>query len=288
MIKKLFLSFLFLLIFSKSAFCGTEEEIGQAAEKSGKNREALTHYTAALQSTAEGSSDDQTLREKIIAVAQKLDPTPAVPEETERHLARGAAALKEAGNTEDYKDAIEEFKEALRLCPWLGEAYFNLGLVQDKAGQYDDAIKNLKLYLLAAPNASDSKKVQSLIFEIEYRKEKALRKVEEEAAEAASRPEPEILSVDLPETIPADDSDAGGTVYFKDNQGDIVEIRFDVVQASKFTPFRFKPDYVKGQTSGRINFNVHSGIRQLVTLKATLIDEEGNHSNSATFTFEFL
>jgi len=284
---------LFLVIFScfflRTGFCLSEKEIGQAAEKAGKFREAFSHYVSALASVAEGTADDQRIREKIIEVARKLDPPPAVSEEAERHLARGRAAVKLAQGAVEYNEAIQEFKEALRLAPWLAEAYFNLGLVQDKAGRHDDAIRSLQFYLLAAPNAPDLKEVQSLIFEIEYRKERALRKAEEEAiqaAEVANKPEPEILSVDLPETIPADDSDAAGTVYFKDNQGDIVEIRFDVVQARQFTPFRFKPDYVKGRVSGGISFNVHSEIRQLVTLKVTLIDEQGNHSDPVTFTFE--
>jgi hypothetical protein len=56
---------------------------------------------------------------------------------------------------------------------WLAEAYYNLGLTQDKAGLYDAALKNLDLHLLAALRAADARHVKNLIYEVEYRRDKA-------------------------------------------------------------------------------------------------------------------
>ncbi len=164
---------LFALLSLRLAQAQSEEAQGQAAEQVGRYREAVNYYVAALQSTSDGSAKDQQLREKIIGLVQRLQPPPAVTEEAERYLARGRAAFKAAKNPKDYEEAVAEFKKAARIAPWLGEAYYNLGVVQDKAGQYAEAIRNLKLYLLAAPNAPDAKEVKSLIFEVEYRQEKA-------------------------------------------------------------------------------------------------------------------
>jgi hypothetical protein len=155
-----------------------EEVLGQQTEAAGKYREALNHYVKALESVPGDSAKDRQLREKIIPLSQKIRPAPAVPEEAERYMARGRAATKSATTAKDFEDAVCEFSKALRIAPWLPEGYYNLGIVQDKAGQYQNAIRNLKYYLFAASNAQDTKNVRSLIFEIEYRQEK-LQKVSE-------------------------------------------------------------------------------------------------------------
>jgi hypothetical protein len=96
---------------------------------------------------------------------------------------------------------------------------------------------------------------------------------------------PEILGVDLRPTIPADGSKAFGAVRFRDADGDVVQARFDVVEAVDFAPFSFNPK-IKGQTSGSFPFFVFSKIPQRVRLRLTLIDEAGNQSIPVEFSFE--
>jgi len=74
---------------------------GIMAEMAGKFREALSHYVTGLQSAPEGSAKEQELREKIIKLAQKIQPPPAVPEEVQKHLGRGKAAVEIAKKSED-------------------------------------------------------------------------------------------------------------------------------------------------------------------------------------------
>ena len=164
---------LFLFVFSRNAFGTGEEEMGRAAEQKGNFRDALTHYVAALQTTPEGSSDDQRLREKIILVASKLDPVPAVPEEAKRFLVRGETIFKEAKSDADYLEAAAEFREALRLAPWWSAAYYNLGLAQEGAGQFDRAIQSLKFYVLVSPAATDAEQVKNKIWSLETKQERA-------------------------------------------------------------------------------------------------------------------
>jgi len=116
------------------------------------------------------SPDDQALREKIIALAQQVKPAPALPEEAERRMARGAAAFKAAQSVADYQDAVKEFAQATLAAPWYGDAYFNLGLAQDKAEQYADAVSSLKLALLASPGSKD---IKDLMYQVEYRADQA-------------------------------------------------------------------------------------------------------------------
>ncbi len=116
------------------------------------------------------SPGDQALREKIIALAQQLKPAPALPDETERRMARGIAAFKAAQSVADYQDAVKEFAQATLAAPWYSDAYFNLGLAQDKAEQYDAAVSSLKLALLASPGSKD---IKTLMYQVEYRADQA-------------------------------------------------------------------------------------------------------------------
>ncbi len=148
--------------------------------QSANPQETLRQYVADLQK----NPDNYALREKIIKHVQAMRPAPAIPEEAKRYMARGKTAFKDAKQAADFNDAAEEFKKALLHAPWLAEGYYNLGIVQNKAGQYGAAMENLKLYVLAAPNAPDVEKVKELIYEIEYRKDKAAKESRPEAVAA--------------------------------------------------------------------------------------------------------
>lgn len=69
------------------------------------------------------------------------------------------------------------------LAPCVASYYFNLGVAYDKGGRPRDAIRNFKLYLVAAPNADDARDVRKRIAGLEYTMEKAGR-VKQEAREA--------------------------------------------------------------------------------------------------------
>src|SRR2546423_14358403 len=169
-------STLILAIFATCAFAqGAEESAAQAAERTGKHRDALTHYLSALEKAAPGSADDQRLREQIISVAKKLKPAPALPEEAKRRMARGRAATKAAADPQGFLHAAEEFGLASKAAPWLPEAYFNSAIVLDKAGRQPDAIRNMKLYLPAATNPSEANQARELMYEMEFRQEKAAK-----------------------------------------------------------------------------------------------------------------
>jgi len=98
-----------------------------------------------------------------------------LPEEFHRRMARGRAAVKSAGDATGFKRAADEFRQATRAAPWRPDAFYNLGIVQDKAGVYDAAMRNLRIYLAAVPDAEDAAQVRDLVYEIEYRKEQAAR-----------------------------------------------------------------------------------------------------------------
>lgn len=59
----------------------------------------------------------------------------AVSEEAQRYFNRGMAAVEIAKSPDDYALAIKEFEKAIRLAPEWPDVYYNLGMVQEKAGR---------------------------------------------------------------------------------------------------------------------------------------------------------
>lgn len=100
----------------------------------------------------------------------------AVSEDARRHLTRGQAAAEMAKTNSDFEEALSEFRKAIELAPEWPDAYYQLGVLQDKLGKYDDAYNNLKRCLQLAPKASNARQVQELIYKIEYKRDKANQK----------------------------------------------------------------------------------------------------------------
>jgi len=95
---------------------------------------------------------------------------------------------------------------------------------------------------------------------------------------------PRITGVDFPSAIAANGEKNRGYVSFYDPDGDITSVRFDVVNAVRFTPFSFEPN-VDGEANGSFRFRIYCNIRQTVTLRVTLCDRAGNTSKPHLFTF---
>jgi tetratricopeptide (TPR) repeat protein len=94
-----------------------------------------------------------------------------VPEEAQRYMVRGSAAVEMAKTPKDYERAVREFEQAAKLAPNWPDVYSSLGSVQAKAGNIGEAIRYYKRYLELAPKATDAAKVREEIYKLEYRVE---------------------------------------------------------------------------------------------------------------------
>lgn len=142
-----------------------------AHAQSSNPQQTLNQYLSDLQK----NPNDYSLREKIIKHVQTMKPAPAVPDEARKYVNRGMAAAEGAKTESDYKDAIAEFQKAVNIAPWVGAGYRGLAVVQDKAGQYTQALQNLKLFLLINPPAAGAEAAKTLMDKIEYRQEKVAK-----------------------------------------------------------------------------------------------------------------
>lgn len=264
-------------------FCCACAQSGNNQPKDSANqakiqRDTMNRSLAELRSVAPGSARDWELREKIIGLALKLKPSLALPDEAERRLIRGRAAVKSAKDTDGFLRAAAEFQQALVVAPWLPEAYFNLGIVLDKAGRYSDAISNLKLYLAAAPDAKEASEVKTLIVEIEYRLEENQRIAREELqrkVDQEDRQKRDLLNRLAGDWVPAQ--------WFGSQQaevrtaGDEVSIKFSRWVSSEWgwaEHFSFRGRFYDNHLVGQMTYvssypNIHSCPELKKTVDAT-------------------
>jgi tetratricopeptide (TPR) repeat protein len=153
------------------------------AKKSPVSLEELQQQVDALKK----NPGDHALREKIIKLAQTMKPAPAMPEDAERNMARGTAFAQKASDATGYKKAIAEFESAANAAPWLALAYYNLGVMQEKAGLFAESLQNFKFYVLAAPDAKNIRDVKNKIYALEVDVED-LQKAGKAAPSAAAVP----------------------------------------------------------------------------------------------------
>jgi len=123
-------------------------------------RAALVQLTVQLK----GNPTDDNSRHLVIKLASELKPAPAIPEEARKHFVEGTAIVKAAKNPAQQTLAAQSFTEALKIAPWWGDAYYNLGVAQELAEKYDEAEQAFNFYLLSNPSATEKREVQDRIY----------------------------------------------------------------------------------------------------------------------------
>jgi tetratricopeptide (TPR) repeat protein len=132
----------------------------------GKYAESLPEYAQAL-SFAANEQEASTLRTAMFAASGKMPTPPEMPDDAHRRVVRGELMLKD-GN---FDRALAEFNEALRIAPYMPRLYYNTALIYGELKQYDQAIRQMHLYLMAAPEAPDAHAAQDEITKWEMRLE---------------------------------------------------------------------------------------------------------------------
>ena len=132
----------------------------------GKYAESLPEYAQAL-SFAANEQEASTLRTAMFAASGKMPTPPEMPDDAHRRVVRGEALL----NQGMLERALVEFNEALRIAPYMPKMYSNTALIYGELKQYDQAIRQMHLYLTAAPEAPDARTAQDQITKWELQQE---------------------------------------------------------------------------------------------------------------------
>jgi Flp pilus assembly protein TadD len=155
---------------------------GQSLLKEAESKQKQAEFDRAVAGIKQNPSDI-TLRQKLVRQAAAYNPPLPVPEEAERFMARGKVAFEDAKEQAEFKDAVLEFQHARDAAPWYGPIYYSLGVALSTAGEYQAAKDNLSIYLAWALDPTQTKAAKELIYQIDYRREKAQTETTKRQAE---------------------------------------------------------------------------------------------------------
>jgi tetratricopeptide (TPR) repeat protein len=130
-------------------------------------QDTLNQYISELQN----NPNNTALRKKIIKHVQGMRQKPAIQEDARRYFVKAVTMQKEAKNMKGFEMAVNAYNQALLIAPWWPEAYYNLSIALESSGQYDEAVKALRLYLVTNPSDSEVRGAQDKIYAIEAKKE---------------------------------------------------------------------------------------------------------------------
>jgi hypothetical protein len=137
---------------------------------------------------------------RLMLMALLLASLPSLAEEgvadARRHMIRGIAAIEIAKSSADLSLAADEFRRATELDPTLPAAWYNLGSVQAKLGQFDAAIQSYRRYLALTPKAEDAQKVEDEIIKLEFQQEQVAKSKSRSGTWIASDGTPYVLAVE--------------------------------------------------------------------------------------------
>jgi tetratricopeptide (TPR) repeat protein len=144
----------------------THLAMARQLEAQGKYAESLPEYAQAL-GYAANEQEASTLRAAMFAASSRMPTPPELPDEARRRVVRGELLLKDGM----LDRALVEFNEAQRIAPYVPKLYYNTALLYGQLKQYDQAIRQMHLYVLAAPEAPDARAAQDEITKWELQQE---------------------------------------------------------------------------------------------------------------------
>lgn len=153
--------------------------LGSSYVQAATPQETLNQYVTDLKK----NPSDYALREKIIRHVQEMKPTPKIPDEVYEYVGKATYILTNAKTEADCIEAVKAYKTALLIAPWVADYYFNLGIAQEKAGLFEEAINNLRFYLSATLEAKDATAIRERIGMLKYAAEKKAREEKERSKE---------------------------------------------------------------------------------------------------------
>lgn len=134
-------------------------------------------FAAALEAFKKDGSEAN--REALIKAAAAAKPAPAIPAEARRPFVMASIFQKEAKKPADFGLAVDSYHEALKVAPWWGDAYYNLSVALESAGNLPEAKRALQLYLLSKPK--DAEAAQDRLFALEAKAALASKQAAEQA-----------------------------------------------------------------------------------------------------------
>ena len=147
-------------------FVASKKESASALKAQGRHKEALKELSEALK--VADDSELQDIQETLFSMIRRNPLLSEVPEDARKYALRSEFLIKE-GN---FEQAATELKKAIQIAPYAPQLYFNSALNNAELKKYPEAIRSMKIYLKAAPDAPNSRAAKDKIIEWEFMMEK--------------------------------------------------------------------------------------------------------------------
>lgn len=137
-----------------------EQHLARAGtmESQGRYREAINELSNALM-LATGETE-KLIRRRMAALYGRHSRSIGIPREAEDHVQKARVLIEEV---KKYDKAAAEFKEAIRIAPYVAGYYYNLAATYDLLKDYRSAIRYMEIYTDIAPDAPDAKEARSMV-----------------------------------------------------------------------------------------------------------------------------
>ena len=109
---------------------------------------------------AEGSADPF---QDVVTAYQTANPKPEFTEEARKYKVQAEFAQQQKLT----EQAIELYGKALAIVPWWPDGHYNLALELADAKRYREAMREMKHYLMLAPDAPEARSAQDMIYQWE-------------------------------------------------------------------------------------------------------------------------
>jgi tetratricopeptide (TPR) repeat protein len=135
-------------------------------ETKGQYKEALLELSEALKTADDAEAP--AIRDSIFGLVRKRPSLSELPEDARKHALKGEMLIKEGG----FEQAGTEIQAAIHIAPYAAQLYYNSALIQAQLKRYPEAIRQMKLYLQAVPDAPDARAAKDEITKWEFLLEK--------------------------------------------------------------------------------------------------------------------
>jgi len=147
-------------------FVASKMENADRLKTQGKYKEALNELGDALKVT-----DDTTSKEICGSIHRIMSMDPRLselPEEAIKYALRGDVLMDEG----KFEEAVKEYLQAVQAAPYIAKLYFNTAITYGELKRHPQAIRNMKTYLLLAPEAPNARAAKNQIYKWEFKMEK--------------------------------------------------------------------------------------------------------------------
>jgi tetratricopeptide (TPR) repeat protein len=124
------------------------------------SRVADAFYVLKAEAIKALSAEDEARFTAWLAAYREKAATSSLPEEIRRFQVQAEGAVLD----KKFDDAADLYDKALKVAPWWPAGHFNFAVVLAEIGDYEMAIREMKRYLLLAPNAPNARAVQDNIY----------------------------------------------------------------------------------------------------------------------------